>query len=264
MNKNRTITIDRDEKFEYLPQAPIVEAVIHWQARAENPLEPKEMRDRLTARLSDYPRVYDQQQIELETSFAAEGSTEQKARATWQGIRLTTADGCHIAHFSRDGLVFSRLKPYEKWESFQAEGMRLWRIYLDLAAPREIQRLGVRFINQIDSVELDRLNRYLMVPPRCPKPLGLPIHRFVHRDTFDVPGNPYHLTVTQTIRQPKPGVKEDGGFGLILDFDVFSTRPTPCDDTIVRRLADMRWLKNKAFFSFLKPQAIERFKGRQP
>ena len=62
-------------------------------------------------------------------------------------IVLNRPTSCYVAQFTRNGFVFSRLKPYEGWETFEAEAKRLWCIYRELAEPSEVQRLGVRFIN---------------------------------------------------------------------------------------------------------------------
>jgi uncharacterized protein (TIGR04255 family) len=261
MHANEAFTIDLTERFEHLPSAPIVEAVIYWQARAERQWEAESLKKALAEALPNYTHVQSQFQIELTGSLGADGSTEQQARSVWQGVRLATEDGRYVAQFTRDGLVFSRLAPYERWEPFQLEGLRLWRIYRDWATPREIQRLGVRFINEIAPIELAQLNQLLTVPPQSPGEMPLPIHRFMHRDTFNVPGHPYSLNVTATVRPLAPDPEELGGFGLILDLDVFSSGASSCDDAILnRRLAEMRWLKNKAFFTFLKPRVIQRFK----
>jgi uncharacterized protein (TIGR04255 family) len=59
--------------------------------------------------------------------------------------------------------------------------------------------------------------------------------------------------------QPIQGVGSKG-FGLLLDIDVFSTEPIELrDDLLLKRLFEMRWLKNKAFFGSITPQALESF-----
>ena len=48
-------TIDLSKRFPNLPRAPIVEAVIHWQARATKTWQPDELKATLAARLPDGP-----------------------------------------------------------------------------------------------------------------------------------------------------------------------------------------------------------------
>jgi uncharacterized protein (TIGR04255 family) len=74
-----------------------------------------------------------------------------------------------------------------------------------------------------------------------------------------VPGYPYVLNIVKTV-QPPHGSGSDGG-ALILDIDVFTTKPfehRPAD--IEKHLAEMRWLKNKVFYSSLTKEALEGLK----
>ena len=47
--------LDLNETFPRLARPPIVEAVIHWQARAQKPMEPESLRAALAERLPMYP-----------------------------------------------------------------------------------------------------------------------------------------------------------------------------------------------------------------
>lgn len=248
--------IDLTEPFEHLPSAPIVEAVIHWRARAEKKLEPAALLEQLKPKLPDYPHSQRQQEIGLETEFNAEGGGALRQHHAWHGFRFESADKLQVAQYTRNGFVFSRLKPYEDWEKFQAEAQRLWCIYRELAEPSEIQRLGVRFINVIP-VEPKEIASLLILPPRSPQTIKLPINTFLHQTKFNIPDHPYELNVVQTIQPPAPPERESTG--LILDLDVGMTRPIPFEE-MDNRLLEMQWIKNKAFFSLLKKPALKRFR----
>jgi len=248
--------IDLSESLEHLPNAPIVEAVIHWRARAEKKLEPAALLEQLKTKLPDYPHSQRQQEIGLETEFNAEGGALRQHHA-WHGFRFESADKLQVAQYTRNGFVFSRLKPYQDWEKFQAEAQRLWCIYRELAEPSEIQRLGVRFINLIP-VKPKEVASLLTLPPRSPQSMKLPIDAFLHQTKFNIPDHPYELNVVQTIQPPAPPERES--FGLILDLDVGTTRPIPFDE-MDNRLLQMQWIKNKAFFSLLKKPALKRFRS---
>jgi uncharacterized protein (TIGR04255 family) len=250
-------TIDLKEPFEYLPKAPIIEAVIHWRARSEKELERDDLLSALKDKLPDYPESQPQHKIEMQAQVGPRGESAQSHSSSWHGFRFDSDDKRHVAQFTRNGFVFSRLAPYQRWESFEAEAQRLWKIYAELAEPSEIQQLGVRFINRIAPVDLNNLGEYLARPPKCPGQFGLPLQEFMHQDKFDVPGHPYSLNVIQTIQPAAP----TEGFGLILDIDVTTTQSIPRQDEILKdRLREMRWLKDKAFFTFLNSAAIDRFK----
>ncbi|NUQ60911.1 MAG: TIGR04255 family protein [Pirellulales bacterium] len=248
--------IDLSESFEHLPNAPIVEAVIHWRARAEKKLEPDALQEQLKAKLPDYPNVQRQQEVGVGAEFGPEGASVQQ-RHSWHGFRFESDDKLQVAQYTRNGFVFSRLKPYQDWEKFQAEAQRLWCIYRELAEPSEIQRLGVRFINLI-SVEPNDVASVLALPPSSPESIKLPVKAFLYQTKFSIPDHPYELNVVQTIQPPAPPERES--FGLILDLDVGTTRAIQFDE-MDSRLLQMQWIKNKAFFSLLTRAALERFRS---
>src|SRR5207245_2893177 len=97
--------------FPHLPAAPIVEAVIHWVARATKPFQREELQKQLAERLPDYPDSQPQQQLQLETRFGPEGATTQTRHESWHGFRLTSPDKRYVVQFTREGMVFSRLTP---------------------------------------------------------------------------------------------------------------------------------------------------------
>jgi uncharacterized protein (TIGR04255 family) len=248
------LKIDLSEPFEHLPHAPIVEAVIHWQARAEKKLDPDAFLAQLKEKLKDREPDYQTPQRQQEVNVGAEIGPDEaslRQRHTWHGYRFESADKQYVAQF----------KPYEDWEKFEAEAKRLWSIYRELAEPSEVQRLGVRFINVLSPVEPNRLAELLAVPPRSPDGFTLPLKGFMHQSTFEIPGHPYNLKVIQTI-QPA-GVSEQGSYNLIFDLDVLTTGPTSFDD-VDNRLLQMQWIKNRAFFSFFKPDAIAKFREQAP
>lgn len=253
------LTIDLKEEFDHLPNAPIVEGVIHWRAAAEKKWEPGELEDVLKSRLPEYPDPKQQRELSLGGRIGERGSTVHQRRK-WHGLRFESKDKRHIVQFQRDGLIFSRLKPYPEWSTFEEEALKFWEIHKELFEPSQLDRLGVRFINLIESVTIAEAHNYLVSPPKCPDSLSLPFFEFLQQYTFDVPGYPYKAQIVQTV-QPKSAASS-GHPGLILDIDVFTTdpQPIPCDN-LKNQLAELRWLKNKLFFGSLRPGIIDRFKG---
>lgn len=255
------LKIDTAEQFPRLAHAPIAEAVIDIRARAEALWDESSVRERLAPLLQAYPKIESQTEFEHQMQFGPGQDMVQTHRDLgWKGLRCESADHVHIAQFNRDGFVFSRLRPYDHWEQFQGEAMRLWKVYRDLARPSAIQRLGLRFINRIDlPLGGFRPDDYLHMPAEVLK--GLPLSRvgFFHRDVLGVPGYPYMVAIVRTV-QPMQ-VAGSKRFALLLDIDVFSAEPFEVrDDLLMQRLAEMRWLKNKAFFGSITEQALESFR----
>ena len=100
----------------------------------------------------------------------------------------------HVAQFNRDSFVFSRLQPYQSWEQLEQEAIRLWEIYMEIAKPRDIQRLGVRFVNRIPMAPKEtRFEDYIQPHPQTPRDLDLPFLNFLHKETFVVPESDFGI-----------------------------------------------------------------------
>lgn len=263
MKRQRADARDGTDDFPHLPSAPIVEAVIHWQARATRVWKPEDLQKELSKRLPTYPECRPQRAIQLEAQVESDGSATQIRRESWHGFRLASADKLHIAQFNRDGLVFSRLPPYEDWQRFAAEGQRLWNIYVEVMAPSEVQRLGVRFINRILLPKIGDVSKFLVQPPRGQKSLQYPTNGFLYQSTHEVPDQPFQINIIEAIQPDVSG--HGGGCGLIIDIDVFTTEPILTQDTALEAaLPKMHALKNKVFFGLLKKKAIKSFEKGTP
>lgn len=256
------IAINIDESFPHLPHAPIVEAVIDIRARPAAVLEEAMLKPRLEAKLSGYQFLDSMQHVQIHHEVNLKGGAPASPivrELGWKGLRFQSGDKKHIAQFNQGGFVFSRLEPYESWEQLYEEGMRLWSVYIELAQPVEVHRIGLRYINriQLPPDEL-RYEDYLEPAPMPPKGLDVPFHGFLHQDTIAVSGHPYAINVIRTI-QP-PGATGIQGLGLILDIDAFTTQGFELDEALLeQRLLEMRWLKNKVFFGSVTPNALKLF-----
>lgn len=253
--------INLTDEFDHLPSAPIVEAVIHWRALSDNIQKPDEFCEELKRRLQDYPASQPQHEIVFQAMVGSEDMATTMSRPNWSGFRFTSANDLYIAQFMKDGFALSRLRPYENWKCFETEALRLWQMYLEIAKPTEVQRLAVRFINSISIHNLEELEKLLAVPPKSPLGIEIPLTNFTHQSTFTIPRSSYNLNVIQTV-QPANAL-ESGKTQFILDFDVFTTQVPEIDENSLKHLlSEMRWIKNKAFFAFLSPSAIDRFKEK--
>lgn len=258
MRSPSRFTIDFNETFPNLERAPSIEAVIHWQAHASRPLNQETLREELLQRFPDYPMCQPQRGIEIEASETPDGTSQVFHRTHWDGFRLKDEHNRHVAQFTRMGVVFSRLEPYEKWESFQAEAIRFWNIFLELAAPTAIQRLGVRYINRIPLSNNEQPSDYLKIVPPPLSELNFFAESFFYEDTYQVPGYPYRINWVRTLQPQQPSLSDVQA--LILDIDVSTTAFFDLErETLVQKLAEMRWLKNKVFFSCITQTALEQF-----
>jgi uncharacterized protein (TIGR04255 family) len=255
--------IQTSEEFEHLSHAPIIEAVIDIRAKASEAWELPQIAHSLKERLPDYPNMTERVQTEVKIKAGPPTQTEQ--HELQRGLRFKSDEGHRMATFSPDGFTFSVLAPYQNWERLRDEALRLWTIHAEFAKPAEVSRIGLRYINRIDlpaSPEEVHLADYLVCCPSPPQDLMLPFAGFLHVDTLTTqPYNyPYMMNVVRTLQPAQPPLT--GAGAIIIDIDVFVLQnvPLPDDGWIDKSLAEMRWLKNKAFFGSITAKAKELFK----
>lgn len=241
-----TFKIDVAKKFKRLPNAPIVEAVIQWQATPTRSLEQTALLAELKERFPNFARQV-QQGLEAEFAGSPQGM-ELRQRSKWDGFRLTSEDQKYVCQFKPNTLVFSRLAPYEGWESFSQAATPFWQAFLDLAAPVTVDRIGVRFISQVKLKDGEKVSDYVDRVPAPLETIGLASEAFLHQDTFDLPELPFRLNLVRTIQPPEPPLIQKS---LIVDIDVSTTEATPLE-SVESRLQEMRFIKNRVFFSFMK------------
>jgi len=265
VNLRDRINIDKLEEFPVLNTAPIAEAVIDIRALPSKAFEESSVRLYLEEKLVGYSFLDSHREIHYEVRAEGEKPPEQSIRDLgWRGVRFQSNDQKKIAQFNRDGFAFSWLEPYDNWQSFFQEGKSLWSVFKNLAAPVNIDRIGLRFINRIElpSGELN-IERYLRNAPVPPADLDLPFLGFMHQETLSVPGHPYAINFIRTIQPPQRPL--DKGIAIILDIDVFTLQPleqaVENDDTkFSDMLSEMRWLKDKTFFGSITEEGLEKFK----
>lgn len=251
--------IDLTESFEFLPSAPIVEAVIQVHARPQMPWNEPDVLACLKPKLSEFEKTFSRNNVKHEVKFGAAQVPQVSAEDLgWHGLECQSKD--QSVQFSRDGFVYSRLQPYQGWGQFFGEAMRLWKIFLETAQPADIQRVGLRFINKIKLPPKEfNFENYIQPYPEPPFGLDFPFLSFFHHDTLAVPGHPYAINIIRTI-QPPANIEADG-LGLVVDIDAFTTQPQEIKDGVLeQRLAELRWLKNKAFFGSVTPDAMKLFR----
>ncbi|MBI1803382.1 MAG: TIGR04255 family protein [Ignavibacteriae bacterium] len=252
--------IDTSEKFPHLSRAPITEAVIEIRGRASLPWNETDILTKLKQLLTGYPEHRSVQGFssQLQWTPGQEPKVDSQ-NLGWQGWQFTSADKSHITKFQLDLFSFSRLKPYENWQLFSAEALRLWEIHFELAQPSEIQRLGVRFINRFPIIGEKRvqLEDYFRGFPDDLREMNLTRVGFLHHDIFAVPGSIYAMNLIKTVQPPEGQGNE---FALILDIDVYTQQPFgPKSELLKQRLVEIDVLKNKAFFGIITEDLLKTF-----
>ncbi len=135
----------------FYKQAPITEALLDLRVANAHLLSIPQFRQELSSLANDYPT---QKEI---LDFT---------RQTPLGLLMASADGKQVFQARQDGMTFSRLAPYGRWQIFRDEARRLWTLYRELTNPQQLLRVTVRYINRLDlpSAFVD-LKEYLRTSP---------------------------------------------------------------------------------------------------
>jgi len=181
------------------------------------------------------------------------------ATGTEAGLVLTSGDGKRIAQVRLDGFAFSQLAPYDTWDVFHDEAMRLWRVYCQVASPESVSRLGVRYINRLDIpsaiIEIkDYVRTFPEISPDLPQALA---GYFMQ---VQVPLRDFSASVyinSTIVEPPKPNTTS-----LILDIDTFrevnlSDASDAFSDDLEAGLSELRRAKNFVFEACITPATRE-------
>jgi uncharacterized protein (TIGR04255 family) len=191
---------------------------------------------------------------EFHFSQLAKGNANVK-NVQVDGYRALSSDGLRIAQFRLDGFTFNQLRPYPNWEEFQDEAKRMWEKYLEAASPVAIDRVAVRYINEIKLAgDREQIGNYITAAPIIPEDVSQLVSRFVYQVTVHYPEDQVSANITQAFEP----TEVRGEFNFILDIDVYEAG-TIEESQLVGKLAKLRSVKNTIFKSYLTDALLRSF-----
>lgn len=247
MTRPQNFRIDADEVFPTLRNAPIVEAVVEFKAPPTTEIQKETLHDVLRSAFQEH-EIKDQVQLEAGFTGSPAGMSFQH-KSHWDGFRITSKDKKHVCQWKRSSLAISQLPPYEDWETFLVAALTYWRAYREFCKPEIIEGVGVRFISQINLTGKQKISDFVEKTPPPLKGLGLRSSSYFHQDTIPVKGYPYEIRLIRAMQRPADATEKSST--LIVDIDVTTTEAVT-DAELERTLNEMRFLKNKVFFTFMK------------
>src|SRR5205809_5097721 len=125
-------------------RAPITEAVIALLVKLPGGVSLASLEKVQDGQESRYPTRHNFHMLHAQVSAGPAIATA--ASQTQVGYIFHSGDEKQIFQVRLDGFTFSRLAPYDRWESFRDEGRRLWDIYRSVTRPEAITRIAVRYI----------------------------------------------------------------------------------------------------------------------
>lgn len=241
-------------------RAPIAEAVIDIQATYKSSPSVREL-ETFSRRVQDrFPLVNAINSFAVKFAADAEGGgLQSNATAAQLGYRLATAANDRILQVRKEGMSYSHMPPYTKWEQFLSEAQPLWNLYADAFPIDSISRLAVRFINRLQIQTGVDIDSYLTIGPRIPDAVSKHVIGFFTQlvlPAVDL-GPAYKAIINIGV---EPGTTAEVT-GLLLDIDVFCEQPCEADgDQMWVVLEQLRRHKNKIFEASITDKVREMIK----
>ncbi len=244
----------------HLSRAPIVEALVNFQANATRLWKAEEVSPALTARWPEHSDVQELRPVKIEMTVTPEGQMPPQVftAAETEGFIFRSQTQPTVHQVRRDGYTFSRLAPYEEWPYLEQGALAGWAEYQAVLQPEPLHAVAVRFINRLEfPVEGFRLARYFTMAPSCPAGLEWVSDTFMHHTSYAVPGSPCLVRVNFGSAFD---LAPSNPLAFLLDIEVFLKEPLSDSKSDLRKiLEEMHALKNRAFFHLLTAEAIERY-----
>ena len=205
-----------------------------------------------------YPHKRDRKMWKGSIHVRAEGPEIAGSGGGIDGFLFSSVDGKNIVQCRLDGFTFNRLKPYDRWETFRDEAFELWQSYVRIAAPKQITRVALRYINRIEiPLPITDFKDYVLTRPEIAPGLPQGLSNFFMQVTIPITNLPAQSVITEAMEP----ITETKRLPFILDIDVFRQAAFDVSGQeaweFFEKLHD---LKNHIFFKSITPKAKELFR----
>ena len=158
---------------------------------------------------------------------------------------------------SRRAWTISKVQQYVSWEHLRSNAAELWKTYLDVARPKVVTRLAVRYINRLDLPLGEEMKTCIGTVPEVAAGIPQSIAEYAMRIVLPHPSGAIAI-VNQSSLKPDPAGKS---FPILFDIDVFRVvELRPDTDEIWSQLQELRVYKNRIFFNSLTPKMLEGYR----
>jgi len=232
------------ESFEHYNRAPIVEAII------EISIEPLDQTvvPKLEALGSSAGYPIKGAQLQVSSHITVGLQSSMAAAQMISGFIFHNAERTYAFGARLNGFSLSRLPPYDRWEPFRDEAMRLWDLFRSAIGACNVSGLGVRYINQVEIPANEPIERFLATYPEVARGIPQGLNSYFMR--VEVPWeNPTATLIIQQGLLPPPSAN----MAKILLDDDFRIQFAHGDD-IWELLESARTAKNEVFEACIRDE----------
>jgi len=242
-----------------LDRPPIAEAVCEFRFSPSSPWDsaiPGQVYQALSGTL--FPKKRTEQVVEAKLSATGKGLTQHVGTA--EALVILSQDERQFARIAERRLSVHRVAPYESWSQFLPVIEQTLDEVLAVAAPCELQRVGLRYINRIEfpseSIDVDEHFQFCL---KVGKELHQSYGQFMAGAVFH---NYQDGRDALRIQLSSSGSAPNTTLSLILDLDYFLTQPALLSvDGVSGWLSDAHGAIEEAFFAAITEKTLALFEG---
>jgi uncharacterized protein (TIGR04255 family) len=238
----------------HLRNAPIVEAIIDFRVLREPSVSANTfagLQSLIGGRYSKVDSI-----LSFEARFGIDRGKMLDPAPTRADLGWRYQAGTEVSQFRVDGFTFSKIEQYTTWEEVFGEAFRLWGFYVELAKPKQLSRVAVRYINRMKISGNRNINDFLVAPPILPQPVSPLILDFLTRVHVADERRRSAAAVVQALEsQLDPNV-----MSLLLDIDAYHEDAlAPLDPRVPSLFQQLRELKNEIFYACITEKTVEMY-----
>jgi len=248
-----------ESKHPTLTKAPIKEALIDIQVKLPDDSKPKLFNVFFNQIKEKYPDQKIQRHAQYKVQPGAKEGPLEPRGSKIVGYQYISKDKTQVVQARLNGFTFSRLEPYTTWDEFRTEAQRLWKQYSDIAKPDSINRVAVRFINNLQlPMPIPDFAEYLTASPTIPNKLPQGISSFLTRNVIYYPEDNVQVIIIQALENIISNTKPAP---VILDIDAFIVSNEGITEEMAwETLEKLRQIKNDVFFESITEKLKEAYK----
>jgi uncharacterized protein (TIGR04255 family) len=169
--------------------------------------------------------------------------------------RFASKDGTKLIQVGSGLLMVNQLKPYKDYLSFRTFIEQTLETYRRVAKPKDIQRIGLRYINRIEIKANQSLEDVFNISFIIPSMFQNFPHPYLLKMDFAYSGGRDQLVIVLKTALPE----DDSVNAVMLDFDYALSKPNEINGNLLEWLDEAHDKIEKAFHACLKESVINTF-----
>ena len=228
---------------------PVIEAVIEIRFSPKATLKSERIADYIDRKIAGFQTIESLRTIEskIDAKKGLQSTTTDEL-----GFKLSGHSDSVVLQLRKNGFVFSKLAPYQKWENFRDVAFEYWVDFSRFVMARSYDRVGLRYINAI-SIGRSRfdLEDYVTAHPVWDPRIGDDLNQCSMSVGFPFPKQRANAKL----------LMEPRGDKIILDIDVYRSDQLPRTPAPAKRVFDqLKLIERKIFESSITDKARELFR----